>query len=564
MKYQIDQQFIAKLNRLIKEVLTDEATYLSGRDNNLAFLHEKVFSKTTSAAFSSLEEPVKQKFRKYFYLEGSTVARTDVPFADSAEAQAFFIDNFRTQLGHATMGLARTDFVRPLIEESGQPRFLPEQEKLILAGILHPFVHALEQEQINQIQGNKQSGQPGDPSPEKNPYANLGSQILVLGQSGEFDTIITQNQLEDLLSQQNLYKQQGLPDLSIQKLMSEYLKARYPELKPKFTLDGKLISFTSNFGLTAEHSSSVSNTNGLDFKGLLQEIKSRQTRQIQYQAIIASKGNLGLSPLSFQVITSGGNPLSIDGLSIGLDQSGKNPNGLFFLVDQEGTLARFTTDLAENKLKGQADLKVSIYDDHQIDSPVSPKMTIPPADFPKLGTPLRTIYKQYQQSGEFDPVSGQPVFIKPANLNKKNDQKALPSIDPSVKDSSPLEIPFTESATLQIPKPLALGPNFKKNPAPKGDLSLPANSRIIERRVMPKIPAGKGFESNKKAALSMPPVQSGGKKSISDQKTGVRESPSVSGSTKKGISKAWIAVGSTLLPIAGTLAAGAGSIFNFQ
>ncbi|MCC7432100.1 hypothetical protein IT412_01095 [Candidatus Peregrinibacteria bacterium] len=563
MNYQADQQFVTKLNKLIKEILTDESLYLSGKDNSLSFLHEKVFSKVTSTSFDSLEEPIKLKFRKYFYLSDNTTPRTDVPFGNSSQSQAFFIDQFRSQVRCVTMGLNRFDFVRPLIQDDGTAKFQPEQEQLIRGGLLHPFIHCLEQKEIAEIEAKKAAGKQALNS--ENPFAGLGNQILVMGESGQFDTVLNLNQIEDIIGQEGIYRTQGLPDSAIQKLISEYIKSRYPDLKLKLDAKGNPITFTNRLGFTAENALNQSVPQGLSFKQLQIELLARQAKSVQYQTIIASKGNLSFSPLTFQVISGDGNPVSLHGFSIGIDKTGKNQNGTFFLVDQKGSLARFTFDLAENRLKGQSDIKVSIYDQAEHDSPLSPKMTIPGSSLDKFQKPLRDLYQEYQETGDYSPTSIKPTLKKPLSAGKPVLLSGA-SFQPGSANQLPTEIPFEQEFKLAVPKPLSVGFKPKtKEPTLDDQYSIKPGTKLIEKKVMPKIPAGKGFEAAKKA-VQQPKGEplATGHQTANQKKSADLQTPSVKGTKDKTMSKAWIAIGSTILPIAGSLAAGASAIFNFK
>ncbi len=446
MNTPVDQKFVQKLQTLIQEVLSDEARFVSKNEQQFATLHHKIFSKVEEAPFATLQPLERESFKKYFYFGGSTnTPRPDVPFTDSEQDQAFFFDQFRTQVKNCTFGFDRMDFLRPSFtdEKAAIPTFNQNQTAFLVRGVVYPLMFSIEQREIASVEQRKSASViSGGGEKSANPYEQLGEKLLVQGQSGQFDVVLTYAQLEEIALQEDQLRQQGLDQSKVVELLSEYIRERFPDLNIFLTAEGKVVTFMSATGISASGNLNGKNAvgnpgdlptpieGGQTFAELLQEMKLRQGRQLQYDALIASKGSLNLSAPVFQV-SSGGINADLNGLSLELDQSGAGNNVVFFVTDRQGVSARVVVDTATYRIDGKPDYHIKIYEKPQLDSPTSPKIKLPKDQLSRLKTPLLALYRQMQAPESYTVVPDLSGVKLPESGKKPN----LPADQGSVESS---------------------------------------------------------------------------------------------------------------------------------
>jgi hypothetical protein len=457
MAIQIDQQFIEKLKKLTQEVLRDEAKFWSRNDLRYEVLHNRIFSKTNQTGFAGLPEEDQKKFKKYFYIdETGTTPRLDVPFAGSKEEQAFFFDQFHNQVKACTYNFERMDFLKPNFsdEKDEEPDFSAAQSDLMLRGVIYPLIHGLEQKEIALVEKRKASGPAAAGPTPNNPYAGLGDRILVKGVSGEFDTILTFDQLQEISDEEKEIRKSGVSEEEVARLLREYVRQRYPQL----FLDehGKITTFTGAQGVSAV---ADKKQQGVDlqvrsFNEILDELQARQGRKLQYDAVQASNGTLGFSPAEFQVSLGGGESVTLEGMTLSLTHGGEQ-NAVCFVTDNQGVSARISADVAQDRISDDANLEISIYDDPGKDDPTNPQIELEPEDLALLGTPLRPLYRRLQETGEYRPEGGKTVIVK---LPPDRRAPELPAI----------HLP-PENATEQSARPGAAAQTLSGPPTPVTD-----------------------------------------------------------------------------------------------
>lgn len=421
MAYQIDQQFIQKYTFLVREVLTDEASYVSRNDQHFQKLNNYLFSKSVETPFANIPDADKEDFKKYFYY-GATAGqpRQDVPFADSPQDQANFFDQFHQQAKILTYNFSRLDLLRPSFadDKATAATFSNYQEDLLLKGMVYPLMHNLEQQQISELERQKTGRTPTEEeknAANANPYQNLGNKILVKGTSGQFDTVLSYAQLEEIAGEEDILRKQGLEGEPMLKLLKEYIAKRYPDLQIYISPDGKIVPFLRGAGISATGMPVVAEAGGtgeygaITFAGLISEMKIRQGRKMQYQTILASKGTLAPSPISYQVIDSAGIATKMNGLTIGLDQEGQGNHAIFFVADNQGVGAKVIVDTGEDRISGLPDFNFTIYPTPDTDLPSNPKISLPKPELPRLKTPLLPLYRELSETGEYRTVPGRPI-----------------------------------------------------------------------------------------------------------------------------------------------------------
>lgn len=571
MAHQIDQQFIQKYTLLVREVLSDEAMYVSRNDQHFQKLHNYLFNKTVETPFANIPETDKELFKKYFYL-GATSGqpRQDVPFADSAQDQANFFDQFRSQVKTCTYNFSRLDFLRPSFadEKAPTPTFNDYQENLLLRGVVYPLLHNLEQNEISELERQKTGRASTDQekaAAAANPYQNLGNKILVQGTSGQFDTVLTYAQLEEIAGEEDILRKRGLVGEPMIALLREYIAKRYPDLHIYISADGKVIPFLRGAGISASGMPVVAGGNTMTFAGMLGEMKIRLGRKMQYDAISAGKGTLGLSPVSYQVVDSAGIVTNMNGLTMGLDQEGQGNNTIFFVADNQGVGAKVIVNTGKDRVEGTPGFNFSIYLSPDRDLASNPKIRLEKPELPLLQTPLLALYQERKDIGEFRTVPGRPVreFLPEEGQAPEWPGEGIPA----------------EGGTGTIPTGTAPVPNFaaqkpdvdamarlreargRKTEGKAGREQAPAGGpsrRVSRRKPLSKIPFEKAPEY--KAPAPKPATQPEGISPVAGQHPGPKPKIAGGGGVSAGRSTppqksrvGAIVAGSTILPIAAAL-----------
>lgn len=497
----IDQQFVQKVQNLVQEILSDESRFLSKKDAKLAPLHTNLFTKNNELPFQNIEPTEREFFRKYFYLDSNVNSpRPEVAFADSPEDQAFFFDQFRQQVKFCTYDYQRLDLLKPSFDEkTDKITFNTDQSQLLMKAVVAPVLHSLEQREIAALEQKKSGKLPtkNDQTAE-NPYAELADKVLVKGESGQFDVIMTFAQLEEIAGQEAQLRAQGLTQEQVVQLLQEYINKRFPEFKIALTPEGKISTFLGASGVSASASeiSAVEQKDGaISCVDLLKEMKYRQTHKMQYDALTASNYNLSFPGASnFQVV--GGSTTSfLNGLTIKLDQSEQGNKAVFFLTDRQGVSAKVVVDTTEYRINGKPNFNFSLYQKPEIDSPASPKFKLTPDQLGQLKKPLLLLYKELQKTEDFDPAAEKMSFIKPAtkvpppNIPRPLSQnsrevptgttiQAAGASLPNVKTNfSPTLQQPVSSGQAQPPQPHSVGPQTGLSPSIKP--KLPANRALL-------------------------------------------------------------------------------------
>ncbi len=574
MVNQIDQQFIQKLNLLTKEVLRDEAKFYSRNDQRFSVLHNRIFSKTNQTGFAGLPEEDRKKFKKYFYIdETGTTPRQDVPFASSPEEQAFFFDQFRNQVRACTYNFERMDFLKPNFsdEKDQEPDFNGAQTDLLLRGVIYPLVHGLEQREISLVEQRKTAvaATPEAGSARTNPYEGLGDKILVKGISGEFDAVLTFDQLQEISDMEKEIRKKGLPEDQVVRLLKEYVQGRFPQLY--LDEQGKITTFLGAEGISA---TALEKQKGLNLQirsvgELLTEMKARQGRKLQYQAINAGNGTLGFSaatlplaggalgyaPSLFQVNLGSGESTLLEGMSMSVTAGGEQ-NAVFFLTDNQGATARISADVTEDRISGNENLGISIYDNPEKDDPNNPKIVLAQEDLPLLSIPLRPLYQRLQQTGQYRPDQGKTVIMKiPADTKLPEIPETFePSVEsggqpPQPEENPPVGVSYTTAGAAD-----RYIINFSRQKTPSTRTAPGTRQRAYERKTQPKIsnePAPRSSReteapASRPAAPGRPAAATaqGGRKAATEQTTA--QTPAAK--PKSMFPKIALAVG---LPIAG-------------
>lgn len=572
MSQHIDSQFIINLQNLVKEVLTDEARYVSRNDQKMAVLHNKIFSKAEETPFASLQKMDRDFFNKYFYEGGNILTpKPKTPFATSPEDQAFFFDQLHQQVKNCTYNFDRMDYLRPSYtdDKATEPAFNADQSAILLRGLIFPLIFSVEQREISSLEQKKSGGAKPEADKDKNPYGQLADKILVQGQSGEFDVVMTYAQLEEIAAQEDQLKKQGLDQATVVKLLEEYIQKRFPGLGLKLTADGKVMTFLSAAGITAGGSFGGKDAvggakdlptgipGGMSFQELLKEMKMRQARKLQYDAIASSDGNLAFSPVNFQVDAGNGSKVQRNGMSVDIDQEGQGSVAVFFLTDHQGVTAKITVDTSAYRNGEPVDFRMSLYAKPEDDSPANPKLKLNQKDLPKLKTPFFVLYKQMQAPADYEVTKGKPLGAMPY---KASDVKA-PIYNGEETEEQPaeddVETPLVGGALLAI---LPSGKVVLKDTTPKSPQGQPMPPKGF---VMPKKPILAPPQPPKKKISAEVPVeeegeeypgglipQEGTKGKLPEEKVGVSGAQPKAKKSHMGL----LVAASVGLPIAGALA----------
>ena len=494
MSIHIDQKFIFQLQTLVKEVLTDESHFYHKNEQNFAVLHNRIFNKNDQTPFNNITPLDKEAFKKYFYLNNNIFTpRPDVPFGDSPENQAFFFDTLRSQVKVATYNFDKMEYLRPDFDEKAtDPSFNANQLALLLRGIIYPLVYSVEQKTIKELEKKNTPAADDTKADQANPYDQLGEKLLVQGESGEFDVVLTYDQLAEIAEQEKqLRSNQSLDPSKIAQLLKEYIQKRFPDLHLKLTADGKIITFLSASGFSAggnlqdkDAKNNLSylppaNPNGQSFTELLKEMKLRQGKKLQYDAIISSDYKVGIPVGNFAVENS-----NLNGLSVEVVQGS---TVIFFIVDQKGVPAKVTVDLDAYRNEGKSDYHLSIYDKSDLDAPNNKKLTLKKPQLPELKKPLLVLYSEVSKETTVYQTAGY-LIIPTKSTDDIEAPQFVPYTDPGGESSGqskplPTLLPFSTGTFT----PGSAGLTFSK-PKPKfTEAGLP----IGANKIMPKIPATK-------------------------------------------------------------------------
>lgn len=529
MSYPKDQQFIGRLKLLIEEVLKDEARYLDAwynrrADKALEFesLHTALFQKTTAVEYQQTYYRTKLHFSKYFYsTEGGAQVKQDVPFADSRQDQEFFFNQMRGLVRMATMNFDphSIGFIIPHIvkKEGGEveARFDDNQNRMVYMNLLMPFMGALEQREIAKLEESRKpeaerSNQ--EPPIKENPYEGQDKKILVQDINGAYSVILTYTEIEELAHQhQKFISENNL------KGFLDYVRGNFKNI---FVDDqGRIVTFQNGLGKTMEE--------------LLLEMKTRQARQVQFQAILASDGHLGLTDSDFQVRNSDGMTTTVNGLDVRIDQGGQGQNAVFFLKDESGSQTRILINIATFR-QGQDPekfLRATLYTDPKYDDPLSPRVSIPLSSLDTgkehpsplaQASPIRKLYQNSQIPRSTPVTPGMPRIPLPPLPIEAPIFSPVGELSPGLSQGKePLEINVPVSFAVSIKPGEIVTPKPKLTPAPgKGSpqppykpISLPPHIRNllpapvrIQTGVGPDTQAGKAAGEGQEQATK-PKIQ---------------------------------------------------------
>lgn len=491
MNSHLDQKFILQVKNLITEVLTDESRFFHKNDQQFATLHNKIFSKTEETPFASLQKADKDLFKKYFYVGNNIYTpRADMPFGDSPEDQAFFFDSFHQQLKTCTYNFDKMAYLRPeFAEKATDPSFNPDQLALLTRGLIYPLIYNVEQKAIADQEKKESPNITTEKDNKANPYDQLADKMLVQGESGEFDVILTYAQLEEIAQQEDqLRKDQTLDNTKVVALLKEYIGKRFPHLQIKLTKSGKVTTFQDASGFSAggnlddqEMQKDPSKLpapilGGQSFSELLKEMKLRQGKKMQYETIISSDYKVSLSPADFQLETT-----TRKGLSVHI----QGENAVFFVIDQQGVAAKVIVDTSAYRNGEKPNFNLHIYRKPQEDSPVNPKITLNKDELPKLQTPLLVLYGQLLEPSATEEKAGEnPKSNKPLELSNKSPNSGESPNSSAGEILSSLELEFSSILS------------SKSAPMPE---SGPGN---------PKTTAATGLENTRPSTFTMPKLSS--------------------------------------------------------
>lgn len=558
MATNIDKLYLENLTRLVREVLIDEAKFVAKGDTTNQNLHTQIFSKEFNTPFSKLAPEEKLPFRKYFYVQDTP--RTDVPYSDSPLEQAAFFDTFRNQIRFCTYNYERMGFVLPTFKaDDDTPEFNEDQNKLLTEGVVYSLIHSLEAREIANIE--KQQGT-GTDEKSDNPYKNLEDKILVKGESGEFDTILTFAQIEEIAGQEEMLKSQGLPPEEAMKLLKEYINKRFPGIKPYISPQGKIVTFLGNAGISASGAAVGEDMKGeMRFTELIKEMKMRQCRYLQYEMIIAGKGTLGFASGSFQIKTDGAT-LNMEGLAVGLDRGGLGNNGVFFEGDIDGTAARVNVDTSVFRITGKPDFHIKLYENPEEDSPANPRIRLGHPSLPLLRTPLRDLYRQLREAQEYSTAQSRPIkppsaeqgANKPPETPETSEGKhELPMTAGHVQVGGPKQTLPGQQPTPPKPKTAEATRNKsakkeKKRPGAEATLQSQERQRQKARQEQAARAAAAQTQGGRQGQLEQEPQEEG----VEDGQTAQQ---------KKKTPKALVAAGVTALASVGAMAPGIIKLF---
>lgn len=553
MATNIDKLYLNNLNRLVREVLIDEAKFVAKGDTNNQNLHTQIFSKEVNTPFAKIPPEQKLTFRKYFYIQDTP--RTDVPYSESPLEQAAFFDTFRNQIRFCTYNYERMGFVLPTFKaDDDTPEFNEDQNKLLNEGVVYSLIHAQEARAIENIE--RQRGIEPD-SKSDNPYKKLEDKILIKGESGEFDTILTFAQIEEIAGQEEMLKGQGLPPEEAVRLLKEYINKRFPGIKPYISPEGKVITLLGSAGVSASGTAGEEVKNGeMSFNELIGEMKMRQCRYLQYEMIIAGKGTLGFANGSFQVKT-GGETINMEGLAVGLDQGGQGNNGVFFEGDIDGTAARVNVDTSVFRVTGKPDFHIKLYENPEEDSPANPKIRLGHPSLPLLRTPLRDLYRQLREAQDYSTAQSRPVkpptgeegrAKRPETPEESREKHELPMTAGHVQVGGPVQnLPTRQPAP---PQPKTVEASRKKTATqkrkrPGAEANLQDQQRTQQKAAQQQAAkaAAVRAQANRQGQLEQEP-----------QKEGVEEGQTAQ--RKRKVPKALVAAGVTALASVGAMAPG--------
>ena len=263
------------------------------------------------------------------------------------------------------------------------------------------------------------------------------------------------------------------------------------------------------------------------FRELLLSLKVRQGRETQYAAILSSQGTLSFSNTSFQIIDANGITTVVDGLDLLIDQGGAGNNAIFFVQDQEGQTARVTVDTSSLRLEQGTVVNFNLYADPRVDLPGGHKIQLSREQFDRLVVPLRTLYNQSQQPGDYDPTKDKsplphqgvnkpnPALPGTSEASTAGDSSSTSSFDVSLLIPHTAE-PVTSHLTLSIPRTVT------PSQIPTTRL------QQTTKRVIPKISASKPLP-----APTKPPVyQSTTNQTMQSQQSQPTSTPDLSSETE--------------------------------
>lgn len=407
MAITINQKFVSDLQTLTQEILSDEAFYLFKKQKDLSILHQRVFSASSNISFENLPTHEKEFFNKYFYNNRNTTSpKADNPFRTNTEYQGFFIDQLRKLSKVITYNFERLDFIRPSFvnKDDQNPVFNSQQIGMITKGLVFPIIYSIEKREIANLERNQgvnadnEEGSSQVNDQKSNPFDLVSDKVLVQNISGEFNIIMTYAQIEELSLQIDIFRKQGLDDQQISNLIREYIKKRFPNLNIYISPTGNIRTFLGQSGISASFSDSMPVTEDQSLTQVLQEMRFIQGRKLQFDAILASNFNLAYATPNFKV-----GQIFMDGMELGLNQSGFGSQTISFVTDREGVSARLLTDTSVYRTNGRTNYHLSLYDRPDQDSPSSPKIRLTSEDLPKLQTPLLSLYGQLQQPQDVNP-----------------------------------------------------------------------------------------------------------------------------------------------------------------
>ncbi len=458
MTIQINQKFVSDLQKLTQEILRDEAFYLFKGKQDLSILHQRVFSPSSNIPFANLPTHEKEFFNKYFYNNSNTSSpRADNPFQANTEYQGFFIDQLRKLSKVITYNFERMDFIRPsfLNKDDQNPVFNSQQIGMISKGLVFPIIFSIEKREIATLERNQgvnadiEEGEKQLNDEKSNPFDQVSDKVLIQSVSGEFNIIMTYAQIEELSLQIDIFRKQGLNDQQISNLIRAYIKQRFPNLNIYISPTGNIRTFLGQSGISASFTDSKQSSEDQSLTQVLQEMRLIQGRKLQYDAILASNFNLSYPTSNFKV-----GQIFMDGMELGLNQSGFGSQSISFVIDQEGVSARLLTDTSAYRANGHSSYNFSLYDRPDQDSPSAPKISLPSEDLHKLQTPLLSLYGQLQQPQDINPHLDSFRLQFPKESTPIPGDNNISDLQPSDQLASQSRLPFFQSPNIKGKLPI--------------------------------------------------------------------------------------------------------------
>ncbi|MGL5830966.1 MAG: hypothetical protein ACRCZE_02335 [Candidatus Altimarinota bacterium] len=457
---QLNQTFRSRAHQLVLQIIEDKA------ENKPYLLLDALFDREFKGSLDHYPN-FKQDWLFPYFAEAKKASGAPFAGIDNQSEQIFFLNQLKSQIRHLTYNFKKLDLIFPkqINAPANAPTAQPDfhystmEKNLVLIGLVLPVLHSLEQKEINKVSAAQGQTTTSQTSEQANPYESLDKELLVQGMNGEFNQIITYNDLQKLYIQVQEMRSNGVDQAQI----IQFLRAELQAKGIRTTENGEIIPFIS--GLQSQETSD-SGEESLSIDQAFALMDQRMGLKVQQSIMIASKGNLSLPAVDINYFKNNGETLVLGGVDVFFDSSGRlssenipGNNFLMFFRDANGDLALVSGNKQSYRNENKTDYGFLISRDGDQIHENDPGFALADEDLDQTELPLATLLENKGQPEQFSPenIPQTIVIAKPKSNRASLQQANAPITNSETEIDGEVQMPVNQSGLSYIPikfKPL--------------------------------------------------------------------------------------------------------------